>query len=326
MNQTPRVSARRGQSVPKALLFVALAALTIGGCGKKVAELENQVAQLEQERDELQQYVSDQDQHAIDIANSVDEVLTRVTEITARQGRLRVEAHQAELGSSGDVTAARNSILEEVEWLDGQLEENRARLAELTEQVAALEGSGQRQTTRIVQLEKMISTQELLMTDLRADANRLEARSAELVAEKVQVEEEKVAVTEELEQLAEVHDDLRERYDTLEDDVGRGYVFIGDKKRIKELKKLDILQDRGKVVVAGSGLESAQADDHFRAVSVVAREIRLGPVSERVEVLSPHREQGQNFWFERKGDDLYLMLRDPGRFWNASHYLVLRER
>ncbi len=305
--------------------LVLLAAVT-AGCGN-VSELENKVAQLEQERDELQQYVSDQDQHAIEIANAVDDVLTRVTEITSRQGKLRVQAHEAEGGSSGEISAVRQEILDEIDWLDSELAANRERLAELTEQVAQLEGAGSRQAARIVQLEKMIDTQELLIGDLRLDADRLEQRAAILLAEKSQVEHEKQAAEAELGQLAEAHENLRSQYDTLEADVGRGYVFIGNKKRIKELKKLDILQDRGKVVVAGSALESsADADEHFQAVSVVAREIRLGPVGERIEVLSPHREQGQNFWFERKDEDLYLMLRDPGVFWSASHYVVLRER
>lgn len=312
------------KSVPIALLLVA--AVT-AGCGK-VSELENKVAQLEQERDELQQYVSDQDQHAIEIANAVDDVLTRVTDITSRQGKLRVQAHEAEAGSSGgEISAVRQVILDEIDWLDSELAENRERLAGLTQQVAELEGAGSRQAARIGQLEKMIDTQELLIKDLRLDADRLETRAAILLAEKSQVELQKQVAEEELGQLAEDHENLRNQYDTLQADVGRGYVLVGDKKRIKELKKLDILQDRGKVVVAGAALESsALASEHFKAVSVVAREIRLGPVGERIEVLSPHREQGQNFWFERKEEDLYLMLRDPGVFWSASHYLVLRER
>lgn len=306
-------------------LLLTTAAVTIG-CGK-VNELENKVAQLEQERDELQQFVSDQDQQAIEIANAVDDVLTRVTEITSRQGKLRVQAHEAEAGTSGEISKVRQVILDEIDWLDAELAENRERLTELTEQVAELEGAGSRQVARIGQLEKMVDTQELLIKDLRLDADRLETRAAALLAERSQVEQERAAAEEQLGRLAEDHEVLRTQYDTLEADVGRGYVFIGDKKRIKELKKLDILQDRGKVVVAGSALESpASANEHFKAISVVAREIRLGPVGERIEVLSPHREQGQNFWFERKGDDLYLMLRDPGVFWSASHYLVLRER
>ena len=298
--------------------------MVLPGCGRKVAELENKVAQLEQERDELQQFVSDQDAHAIEIGNAVDDVLSRVTEITARQGRLRVEAHEAEMGSSGDITAVRESILEEINWLNGELDDNRQRLAELTEQVASLEGAGARAATRIAQLEKMIDTQELLIKDLRLDAERLEQRAALLMAEKTQVEEEKAETEEELDQLAAEHRDLRTQYDELEGDVGRGWVLVGDKKRIKELRKADVLQERGKVVVAGTLLSSPA--EFFRGVSVVSREIRLGPVSERLEVLSPHREQGETYWFERRGDDVYLMLRDPGRFWSASHYLVIRER
>lgn len=319
----PRTTLTRGLWVAGAAIFATLAT----GCGKKVAELENKVAQLEQERDELQQYVSDQDQHAIEIANAVDDVLTRVTEITARQGRLRVQAHEAESGDSGDASAVRDEILDEIEWLDGELADNRERLAELTEEVARLEGAGSRQAARIVQLEKMITSQELAIKDLRLDADRLEARAAVLVAEKTQVEEEKAAAETQLEQLAEDHQDLREQYDTLEADVGKGYVLVADKKRIKELKKADILQDRGKLVVAGSALETSSiAAEHFKVVSVVAREIRLGQVSERLEILSPHREQGQNFWIETKGDEVVLMIRDPGLFWGASHFLVLRER
>ncbi len=311
--------------MPLALLLVAM--LLAAGCGKQVAELEHRVAQLEQERDELRQYVTDQDQHAIEIANAVDDVLARVTEITARQGKLRVQAHQAEAGTTSEISAAREAILGEIDWLDAELAANRERLEELTEEVARLEGAGGRQAARIGQLEKMVATQELLIQDLRLDAERLETRAAALAAEKSQVEQEKAAAEGELDRLAEDHESLRSRYDTLEADVGRGYVLIGDKRRIKELKKLDILQDRGKVVVAGSALESPEsAGEHFRAVSVVSREIRLGPVGERVEVLSPHREQAQSFWFERRGEDLYLMLRDPGGFWSASHYLVLRER
>ena len=319
--------ARNPISTPVAALALVVALTVTAGCGKKVAELENKVAQLEQERNELQQYVSDQDQHAIEIANAVDDVLTRVTEITARQGKLRVQAHQAESGSSGEVAEVRDTILDEIAWLDGELAENRERLAELTEQVAQLEGAGSRQAARIVQLEKMIDTQELAIRDLRLDADRLEARAAVLLAEKNQVEEEKVLAETQLEQLAEDHEQLRTQYDTLEGDVGRGYVLVADKKRIKELKKIDILQDRGKLVVVGAALESNElAGEHFREVSVVAREIRLGQVSEKLEILSPHREQGQNFWIEKKGEDVFLMIRDPGLFWGASHYLILRER
>jgi chromosome segregation ATPase len=308
-------------------IAIAAALAVTAGCGKKVAELESKVAQLEQERDELKQYVSDQDQHAIEIANAVDDVLTRVTEITARQGKLRVQAHEAESGTSGEVSAVRDTILEEIEWLDGELAENRERLAELSDQVARLEGDGSRQAARIVQLEKMIESQELSISDLRLDADRLEARAAVLLAEKNQVEEEKVAAETQLEQLAEDHEALRSQFETLEGDVGKGYVLVGDKKRIKELKKADILQDRGKLVVVGSAVESKDsASEYFKAVSVVAREIRLGQVSERLEILSPHREQGQNFWIEKKGDDVFLIIRDPGLFWGASHYLILRER
>lgn len=306
------------------LLLAVTLALATTGCRGKITDLENKVAQLEQERDELQQFVTDQDAHAIEIANAVDDVMTRVTEITARQGKLRVEAHEAEVAGGGDVSSVRTSILEEIDWLDNELEANRDRLAELTEQVEQLEGAGARSAARITQLEKMIDTQELLMKDLRLDADRLEQRAALLLAEKAKVEEEKAVTEEELGQLAEDHRNLKNQYDELEGDVGRGWIFVGNKKRIKELKKIDVLQDRGKVVVAGSGLESP--DEHFTAVSVVSREVNLGPVSERIEVLSPHREQGENFWFEKKDDDVYLMLRDPGVFWNASHYLVLRER
>ncbi len=321
--------ARRPSSTPALAVAIALAATLVvtTGCGKKVAELENKVAQLEQERDELQQFVSDQDQHAIEIANAVDDVLTRVTEITARQGKLRVQAHEAESGSSGEVSTVRDTILEEIAWLDVELAENRERLAELTEQVAKLEGAGSRQTARIVQLEKMIDSQELAIKDLRLDADRLEARSAVLLAEKNQVEEEKLIAESQLEALAGDHEALRSEFDALEGDVGKGFVLVGDKKRIKELKKVDILQDRGKLVVAGSALESNEsAAEHFKVVSVVAREIRLGQVSEKLEILSPHREQGQNFWIEKKGEDVFLMIRDPGLFWGASHYLILRER
>ncbi len=315
-------------TVQRGVVVVAVAvSFLAAGCGKKVAELENKVAQLEQERSELQQYVSDQDQHAIEIANAVDDVLTRVTEITSRQGRLRVQAHEAEAGGSGEVAAVRDTILDEVEWLDQELAANRERLADLTEQVAELEGSGSRQAARIVQLEKMVEAQELAIQDLRLDAERLAARAAVLLAEKNQVEEEKVAAEAQLEQLASDHQELRTQYETLEGDVGRGYVLVADKRRIKELKKADVLQDRGRVVVAGAALDSPDvAREHFQVVSVVAREIRLGDVGLKLEILSPHREQGQNFWLEEKGDDVYLMIRDPGLFWGASHYLILRRR
>lgn len=280
----------------KRVLFVAVVcAMVFGSCSNVQRENE-----LTAENDSLQQVINDRDAEIDEIVGTVNLIQEGFNRINEAEGRITVD------NSSLENVGKRQAVVENMEFIEQSLAQNREMIARLKEQLEESKVGGEKLQRMVDNLQAQLDNQTLRVQELEAILAERDIVIAQQTDTIVHLSGSVSALTKE---------NLAQEQTIGEQDAllhTAWYVF-GTKSELKEqniLKSGDVLQ----------------SDDfnksYFTQIDIrLTREIKL--YSKSATLLTSH--PAGSYTLERDNNKEYvLQIVDVDKFWSVSKYLVIQ--
>lgn len=280
----------------KRVLFVAVVcAMVFGSCSNVQRENE-----LTAENDSLQQVINDRDAEIDEIVGTVNLIQEGFNRINEAEGRITVD------NSSLENVGKRQAVVENMEFIEQSLAQNREMIARLKEQLEESKVGGEKLQRMVDNLQAQLDNQTLRVQELEAILAERDIVIAQQSDTIVHLSGSVSALTKE---------NMAQEQTIGEQDAllhAAWYVF-GTKSELKEqniLKSGDVLQ----------------SDDfnrsYFTQIDIrLTREIKL--YSKSATLLTSH--PAGSYTLERDNNKEYvLQIVDVDKFWSVSKYLVIQ--
>lgn len=280
----------------KRVLFVAVVcAMVFGSCSNVQRENE-----LTAENDSLQQVINDRDAEIDEIVGTVNLIQEGFNRINEAEGRITVD------NSSLENVGKRQAVVENMEFIEQSLAQNREMIARLKEQLEESKVGGEKLQRMVDNLQAQLDNQTLRVQELEAILAERDIVIAQQSDTIVHLSGSVSALTKE---------NMAKEQTIGEQDAllhAAWYVF-GTKSELKEqniLKSGDVLQ----------------SDDfnksYFTQIDIrLTREIKL--YSKSATLLTSH--PAGSYTLERDNNKEYvLQIVDVDKFWSVSKYLVIQ--
>lgn len=280
------------------LSVVAVVAMVMASCGNKADELQKQVDSLQTA---LQQQTGDY--------NRLNEFLTVVSEgldsISAQENGLLARNPESPLPS-------RSEMKEGLSHLKNTLQEQRERIAKMEKELAAGRGNIKNLQGIIKALKEQIEAKDAQITELLAQLEQsnisieqLTTRVGNLTQQNV-LQEVKIA---EQEEVMAAQDQM----------LNEGFIKIASKK---ELKDAGLLTGGG--LFSKKKVDMSKVDQKlFQKVDI--RNVKEIPIpSKKPIIVSPNPQD--SYYLEPDGDKTILTIKDPGKFWSVSNFLIIQTK
>ncbi|MBE6287910.1 MAG: hypothetical protein E7099_06965 [Mediterranea massiliensis] len=286
----------------KKVLLLLGATLLLASCdafiGGKDLKVENEALKAE---------LSERDAELDDMMATFNEISEGFRQINAAENR--VDLNRGAVGEGS--LSARQQIAEDIEFIRKQMEDNKAQIAQLQEQLRKSKNNSS-------QLKKAI---ENLTKELNAKTQRIEELQSELAAKNIRIQELDEAVaglTGEKNALIAENEAKQQVVSQQDKALNTAWFVFGTKK---ELKEQNILTDTG-LFKKGKVMESADFNkDYFTQIDIrTTKEIKL--YSKKADLLTSHPTGSYVIEEDSKGQKI-LKITNPTEFWSVSKYLVI---
>lgn len=279
-----------------AVLFVCVAVLAAcdgfkGGNKDLKAENDSLLMELTQRNAELD-----------DMMGTFNEIQEGFRQINEAESRVDLQRGTITENSAG----AKQQIASDIEFISKQMEENKAQIAKLQEQL-------KKSTYNSSQLKKAV---EALTAELNAKQQRIEELQTELASKNIRIQELDAAVSDlsaTKETLTAENEAKSKTVAEQDKNLNTAWFVFGTKS---ELKSQKILQ-------SGDVLKSGDFNkDYFTQIDIrTTKEIKL--YSKRAELLTNHPTGSYELAKDDKGQ-LTLKISNASEFWSVSKYLVIQ--
>ena len=279
----------------KKIMIAALCLMAFAACKQKT----NNVAELalQQQRDSLTRIIQQKD-------NEIDDMMATMNDIQEGFRAINEAEQRVTIAKNGEGTTAAEGIRENMEFIQGQMQQNRELISKLRNQL--------RQSS--VKADQLRRTLENLTQQLEEKDNQLRQLQAELEAKDLQIGELNQQVTTLSGNVSHLQEESSQKSQTIssqDKQLNTAWFVYGTKS---ELKEQHILQD-GKV------LQSNFNREYFTKIDIrVDKEIRL--YSRSAKLLTSHPTS--SYTLEQDAQKQYVLrIQNPQLFWSASKYLVV---
>lgn len=275
--------------------MAVVCAMVFGSCSNVQRENE-----LTAENDSLQQVINDRDAEIDEIVGTVNLIQEGFNRINEAEGRITVD------NSSLENVGKRQAVVENMEFIEQSLAQNREMIARLKEQLEESKVGGEKLQRMVDNLQAQLDNQTLRVQELEAILAERDIVIAQQTDTIVHLSGSVSALTKE---------NMAKEQTIGEQDAllhAAWYVF-GTKSELKEqniLKSGDVLQ----------------SDDfnksYFTQIDIrLTREIKL--YSKSATLLTSH--PAGSYTLERDNNKEYvLQIVDVDKFWSVSKYLVIQ--
>ncbi len=281
------------------LVALATAALTVCACQTK-REKDNSTDRSQATIDSLQRVIAQSNSESEDLAKSIQQIRDGFRQINEAEGRVTREQSE---GSDRQV------IIENMAFIQQTLKLNRARIADLQQQ---LRNATQTNSEAKTAYEAMVE-----------EFNRqLESKAKEIADLRQQLEEKDIKIAEQGEEITQLNDNVKdlatkneekERTVAAQDrQLHTAWYVFGTKK---ELREQHIMERNN--VMRSSDLNK----DYFTRIDIrVTKKIPL--YSKKVEIKTSH--PAGSYSLDEDAQGMYtLRITDADAFWSISRYLVI---
>lgn len=255
------------------------------------------------ERDSLLQIIAAKDAELDEMLGTINEVQSGFAQINEAAGRINVENGDAELSGT-----ARERILENFEFIQQTMQDNRNKIAMLEEKVR----------TGALNSNKLKQTIALLTEQLNAQNQKVQELQAQLAEKDALIAEQGAQIVDLNENVNNLNSENARRGEKIAEqdkDLNTAWFVFGTKSELKEQK---ILQN-GDVLRSGDFNK-----DYFTKIDIrVEKEIRL--YSKHATLLTSHPAGSYQLVKDNEGK-YTLNITDYKKFWSASKYLVIQVR
>lgn len=293
----------------KFLPLLSLAFLTLVGCdGGKVKDLERKNAALQAQK-------VTQDSILTDFMATFDEFEQNLEAIKTRENLISMNS-----GETAMRISQKDKIVNDIQTINGLLEENRMMIDDLNAQAEKFEGQANTYRRMVSSLKKQLEEREAQVVELKEQLASLDFKVEELngkVEKLDEVNKSLVQLTSDQEDKIENQEEQintqSETIDAQLTSLNTAYYVTGE---VKELKSSNII---------GKGKRMAEDINENAFTKIDIRTVREIPVSsKKVSLLTPHPE-GSYILTDEDQDKKYdfIQITDPAKFWKTSRYLVV---
>ena len=279
----------------KKLVMAALCLLALTACTQK----KNNAAEeaLLQQRDSLTRIIEQKD-------NEIDDMMATMNDIQDGFRAINEAEERVTLAKAGEGSTSAERIRENLEFIQGQMQQNRELISKLRSQL--------RQSS--VKADQLRRTLEALSQQLEEKDSQLRQLQAELQAKDVQIGELNQQVTTLSGNVVHLQEESTQKTQTInvqDKQLNTAWFVYGTKKELKEQR---IIED-GKV------LRSNFNRDYFTKIDIrIDKEIRL--YSRSAKILTAHPQS--SYTLQPDANKQYILrITNTQLFWSTSKYLVV---
>lgn len=258
--------------------------------------------QLKAENDSLKVELDQRNAELDEIMGTFNTIQEGFRQINAAESRVDLQRGSITENS----VSAKEQIAADIQFITKTMEENKAQLAKLQEQLKSSKNNS-------AQLKKAIAS---LTAELETKTKQIEELQAELASKNIRIQELDEAVTNLNTNVQTLRSENEAKAKTVaeqEKAINTAWFVFGTKSELKDQK---ILQ-KGDVLRSGDFNK-----DYFTEIDIrTTKEIKL--YSKRAELLTTHPAGSYVLEKDDKGQ-LILKITNPKEFWSVSKYLVIQ--
>ena len=279
----------------KKMLIAAACLLALVACKQKGNDPVQEA--LLQQRDSLTRIIEQKD-------NEIDDMMATMNDIQEGFRAINEAEERVTLAKAGEGSTSVERIRENIEFIQGQMQQNRELISKLRNQL--------RQST--VKGDQLRRTLESLTQQLEEKDVQLRQLQAELEAKDAQIGELNQQVTTLSTNVSNLKEESSQKSQTItsqDKQLNTAWFAYGTKKELKDQR---IIED-GKV------LRSNFNRDYFTKIDIrVDKEIRL--YSRSAKLLTAHPQSSYTL-LQDANKQYILRITNPQLFWSTSKYLVV---
>ena len=279
----------------KKIMIMAACLLALVACKQKTNNASELI--LQQQRDSLTRIIEQKD-------NEIDDMVATMNDIQEGFRAINEAEQRVTIAKNGEGTTMAEGIRENMEFIQGQMQQNRELISKLRNQL--------RQSS--VKADQLRRTLDNLTQQLDEKDSQLRQLQAELEAKDLQIGELNQQVTTLSGNVSHLQEETSQKSQTIssqDKQLNTAWFAYGTKKELKEQR---IIED-GKV------LRSNFNRDYFTKIDIrIDKEIRL--YSRSAKVLTAHPQS--SYTLQQDANKQYILrITHPQQFWSTSKYLVV---
>ena len=277
------------------MLIAALCLLALAACTQKKSNPAEQA--LLQQRDSLTRIIEQKD-------NEIDDMVATMNDIQEGFRAINEAEDRVTIAKNGEGATSAERIRENLEFIQGQMQQNRELISKLRNQL--------RQSS--VKGDQLRRTLDNLTQQLEEKDNQLRQLQAELEAKDLQIGELNQQVSALSGNVSHLQEETNQKSQTItsqDKQLNTAWFVYGTKKELKDQR---IIED-GKV------LRSNFNRDYFTKIDIrIDKEIRL--YSRSAKILTAHPQS--SYTLQQDANKQYILrITNPQLFWSTSKYLVV---
>lgn len=254
--------------------------------------------QDEEQVDSLQRIISQKDGEINDMMETFNQIQTGLREISEAENRVIV-------AKSGEGANSRQQMLEDVRFISSTMQQNRALLEKLRQQLRESSIKGDQLRRTIEGLVAQINDKEQQLQQLRA----------ELDAKNIHIADLDKTITGLNENVSTLKEESSKKTETINDQdaqLNTAWFVFGTKTELKEQRILD-----GSKVLQANFNKS-----YFTKIDIrVQKEIKLYSKSAKILTMHP----SSSYTLQQDANKQYVLrISNPQLFWSTSKYLVIQ--
>ena len=257
-----------------------------------------EINQDEEQVDSLQRIISQKDGEINDMMETFNQIQTGLREISEAENRVIV-------AKSGEGANSRQQMLEDVRFISSTMQQNRALLEKLRQQLRESSIKGDQLRRTIEGLVAQINDKEQQLQQLRA----------ELDAKNIHIADLDKTITGLNDNVSTLKEESSKKTETINDQdaqLNTAWFVFGTKKELKEQRILD-----GSKVLQANFNKS-----YFTKIDIrVQKEIKLYSKSAKILTMHP----SSSYTLQQDANKQYVLrISNPQLFWSTSKYLVIQ--
>ena len=275
-------------------LLLGLALFALASCGGQ--QPKPQIETLDQS-DSLQRIISQKDNEINDMMETFNQIQEGLREINEAENRVNIV-------KSGEGSDKRRQIVENIQFIQNTMRQNRALVEKLRQQMRESSVKGEQLSKTIEELVKQLDDKDQQLRQLRAELDAKDIHIAEL-------DETISSLNDNVSSLKDESSRKTETINAQDQQLNTAWFVYGTKKELKAQRIID----------GSKVLEANFNKSYFTKIDIrVEKEIKLYSKSAKILTMHP----SSSYTLQQDANKQYVLrINNPQIFWSTSKYLVI---
>jgi hypothetical protein len=282
--------------------FIILVVLGIIGISRFNSEQKKQVALMENQKQSFTELLTTRDSMINESLQTFDQIEKNLSTIKEKENIITMKSSDSEFSKN-----KKEQILQDIEYINTLLDQNKKKIASLTAQLKNSGGTIKILQTKIAELEESMKLRETEIADLKTT---LVAKDFEISQLNTKMTDQQVAIAQKDEKIS------NQTYE-----MNKAWVTLGT---YKDLKTKGLVNKEGGFLGLGRKelLQTGFTDSTFTQVNIA--EFRVIQVNSKdAKLITDHPVNSYAVIRDKDKRVTSIEIKDPGQFWKISKYAVV---